>query len=1001
MSILSRPPSVDRRRSPARRPQALAWLAAALVVCGCTDFPDAVEDATLGMHDAGSEDSEVADGRLLDGATADARVPDDAGDARASDGASGDGRPPAPDAGPVDAEPPDPDAGDAELDMTEGAPDADSTQDVPDLPDQGPDAGDQDAGDPDAADQDPDAEPDAGDQDPDAADMDPDAADILDPDAGDPDAADQDPDAEPDAGDQDPDAADMDPDAGDPDAADMDPDGPSIAESCPSVDWDPDLVLWALTDDGLHGFDYLPALRGAGPPEPVASVAWPEPGLRLTDFRLLPSRVHALALAESDDLDAAASLYRVDLAAAEVTTPGFRVAAARVFDPLTVLEVRPGGDEAVVGWPDGEGLQVAVLDVAEGTRRDLNPEADGTQNAQVPVRALWSARRGPLVAATAAGLVKLAEVGADPTSLVEDPAVTVVAVHPEGRFAFAAVGDRVGRFDLVGGLDGEPALAPEFLNLLVPFDRAATVSVLALAPVADDPGAVFAAVAVDDVRIDLVRLDVAENTADEARTLHAGAPLPPIWHLAAEDEGRLLFSAAGGAAVVRVVPVAGELGEVEVALPAPIRRLRVPTHAIAELCDGRDEDCDGVADDAFEVGGGCQRPGICGAGVYVCDGPYRARCETAVQPEPIDVCNGLDDDCDGERDEDPEYVGPFRLDEDDAPAPRVGQASGFILAADPEGGSAYAAAWISGQLIRFARFAADGQRMAAPVDLLEGAPAGVLRPPSVAWNGAQYAVVWVDDGRAQLRRLSWNGAHLDETPVSLGDASDAWVFWDGERWVAFRTLDAGGARRTDFRVNTIPALGDPDPERVFRGALDVRGAPRGLIAVAAGTRAYVAGHWRSSNYTGVLAWAPENPEMSGIGGEIWSLAFNARANLIGRFQGVPPELATAPVGGPDQLRPVSLRAGERPALAGRSEDPPRWGVALRRGGALLLGEYTPTGERATPLAAATIPIGEVADAVSLTWLADDRYLLVHGWREFAAGDHESVFGFVRPACPPP
>ena len=78
-----------------------------------------------------------------------------------------------------------------------------------------------------------------------------------------------------------------------------------------------------------------------------------------------------------------------------------------------------------------------------------------------------------------------------------------------------------------------------------------------------------------------------------------------------------------------------------------------PCETPAERCDAVDNDCDGEVDEGFEVGaecsegvGACQRPGtmVCGAeGGSVCN---------ASPSEPEDeICNDLDDDCDGATDE--------------------------------------------------------------------------------------------------------------------------------------------------------------------------------------------------------------------------------------------------------------------------------------------------------------------------------------------------------------
>ena len=74
-----------------------------------------------------------------------------------------------------------------------------------------------------------------------------------------------------------------------------------------------------------------------------------------------------------------------------------------------------------------------------------------------------------------------------------------------------------------------------------------------------------------------------------------------------------------------------------------------------ELCDGADNDCDGLVDQGFDIGGTCVvGVGACEAtGVYECssDG-FDSTC-TAVPGTPTpEVCDGLDNDCDGQVDED-------------------------------------------------------------------------------------------------------------------------------------------------------------------------------------------------------------------------------------------------------------------------------------------------------------------------------------------------------------
>jgi hypothetical protein len=73
-----------------------------------------------------------------------------------------------------------------------------------------------------------------------------------------------------------------------------------------------------------------------------------------------------------------------------------------------------------------------------------------------------------------------------------------------------------------------------------------------------------------------------------------------------------------------------------------------------DVCNGVDDDCDGTADEGFNLGATCDNglEGDCFAsGIIVCDGAGGATCTAPDIPPGIEYCSGQDEDCDGAIDE--------------------------------------------------------------------------------------------------------------------------------------------------------------------------------------------------------------------------------------------------------------------------------------------------------------------------------------------------------------
>jgi len=82
------------------------------------------------------------------------------------------------------------------------------------------------------------------------------------------------------------------------------------------------------------------------------------------------------------------------------------------------------------------------------------------------------------------------------------------------------------------------------------------------------------------------------------------------------------------------------------------------TGGYVEICDDKDNDCDGQTDEGYNIAQPCDGLGECGVGVTICDPDFYLGtiCSTdrgGPDYDPAeDVCDGKDNDCDGQTDED-------------------------------------------------------------------------------------------------------------------------------------------------------------------------------------------------------------------------------------------------------------------------------------------------------------------------------------------------------------
>jgi hypothetical protein len=117
----------------------------------------------------------------------------------------------------------------------------------------------------------------------------------------------------------------------------------------------------------------------------------------------------------------------------------------------------------------------------------------------------------------------------------------------------------------------------------------------------------------------------------------------------------------GGGACATGVP--GLCGTGALTCAAGVLSCRQTVQPVAEVCNGQDDDCNGRTDDAangaalsracYDGPAGTQGVGPCRGGTQTCQGGAFGNCAGQVLPAAVELCNGLDDTCDGRVDEQP------------------------------------------------------------------------------------------------------------------------------------------------------------------------------------------------------------------------------------------------------------------------------------------------------------------------------------------------------------
>lgn len=220
-----------------------------------------------------------------------------------------------------------------------------------------------------------------------------------------------------------------------------------------------------------------------------------------------------------------------------------------------------------------------------------------------------------------------------------------------------------------------------------------------------------------------------------------------------------------------------------------------------EICNGLDDDCQNGPDDDRECVQGATLPctTTCGsAGSRTCSLDCIIPAECA---PPVEICNGADEDCDGVADDSLALFGqPFSLGGVDPRRPMTAYANGVYAVV-------YLDLGFTPRRLRLQRFDSTGLKLGIAVDV-DVTTAG---PGAIAWNGSSFGIAWSDtySGTGVYFR-SYNSDGTPLTPVTKVDSSNAqsgvaFINVGNEYLVAFDNYT--GIFSGSFKIVKCDALG--------------------------------------------------------------------------------------------------------------------------------------------------------------------------------------------------